>query len=129
MDIKIIKSKLDFSVVLYFVFIALIIAITLGAFKSGFIYLGIFFLILLIMYIYDMPITKVILYEGGIKIRFIFFIKDIKPNEIKSYIRKRKSLKIKANGIFYSNIKLKNFHQNSLDEIVEHLNIIKKNLN
>ena len=47
MDVKIIKSKLDFSSVLYFAFIALIIAITQGAFKAGFVYLGIFFSILL----------------------------------------------------------------------------------
>lgn len=122
MDIKIIKPKLDFSNVLYFVFIALIIAITQGAFKAGFIYLGIFFLILLIIYIYDMPITKVVLYDGGIAISFIFFTKNIKLSDIKSYKRKRNCLKIKANGRFYSNIKLKNFHKNSIDEIINHLN-------
>lgn len=122
MDAKIIKSKLDFSSVLYFVFIALIIAITQGAFKAGFVYLSIFFSILLVIYIYDMPIIKVILYKDGIGVRFIFFTKYIKLSDIKSYKRKKRFLKIKTNGLFYSNIKLRNFHKNSLDEIEEHLN-------
>lgn len=121
MDIKIIKAKQDFSSVLYFLFIALIIMLVLAAFKSNYYYIGGFFLILLIMYIYDMPITKVILFEGGIKIGFLFFTKSINLSDIKSYNRKKKLLKIKANGMFYSNIKLKNFHTDSLDEIEKHL--------
>lgn len=121
MDIKIIKAKQDFSSVLYFLFIALIIMLVLAAFKSNYYYIGGFFLILLIMYIYDMPITKVILFEGGIKIGFLFFTKSINLSDVKSYNRKKKLLKIKANGMFYSNIKLKNFHIDSLDEIEKHL--------